>query len=210
MLARQHPELARILNEADIATPDGVPVVWALRSFGYKNQQRVYGPTLMLEICGRAATLGHRIFLYGGRDETLGALRERLHVRFPELQIADAYAPPFRELSSREKSEIEKRIRDSDADIVFVGISTPKQERWMYEHRYSFPGVTLIGVGAAFDFHAGRVRQAPAWMQRNGLEWLFRLMTEPVRLWRRYLLTTPQFLPLWAKQKWLASRRSAS
>lgn len=207
ILAKKDPEIARFLNHADIATPDGMPVVWALRSFGYRNQQRVYGPTLMLEICRRAAALGHRIFLYGGRDETLFALKERLNKRFPDLRIAGAYSPPFRDLTPEEENIIESRIRESDADIVFVGISTPKQERWMHEHRDSFPGVTLIGVGAAFDFHAGRVRQAPGWMQRNGLEWLFRLVTEPVRLWKRYLLTTPQFLPLWAKQKWLTSRR---
>jgi N-acetylglucosaminyldiphosphoundecaprenol N-acetyl-beta-D-mannosaminyltransferase len=210
ILARKDPEIAGFLNGADIATPDGMPVVWALRSFGHNNQQRVYGPTLMLEICGRAAAHTHRIFLYGGREDTLTALEERLTQRFPGLQIAGAYSPPFRELTSQEETAIQARIRESDADIVFVGISTPKQERWMHEHRQCFPGVTLIGVGAAFDFHAGRVPQAPGWMQRNGLEWLFRLMAEPARLWRRYLVTTPQFLPLWAKQKWLTWRRPAA
>jgi N-acetylglucosaminyldiphosphoundecaprenol N-acetyl-beta-D-mannosaminyltransferase len=209
ILAKKDPEIARFLNAADIATPDGMPVVWALRSFGYSNQQRVYGPTLMFEICQRAAALGHRIFLYGGREETLATLTERLVRRFPGLQIAGAYSPPFRELTGDEESAVTVRIRQSDADIVFVGISTPKQERWMYQHRHTFSGVTLIGVGAAFDFHAGRIRQAPKWMQRRGLEWLFRLLTEPARLWRRYLLTTPQFLPLWAKQKWIMSRRSS-
>jgi N-acetylglucosaminyldiphosphoundecaprenol N-acetyl-beta-D-mannosaminyltransferase len=209
MLAKEDPQVARYLNEADIATPDGMPVVWALRSFGYRKQERVYGPALMLEICRCAAAQGHRIFLYGARDETLSALKERLTERFPDLQIAGVYAPPFGEMAPEEDQAVQLRIRDSNADIVFVGISTPKQERWMYEHRYSFPGVTLIGVGAAFDFHAGRVRQAPAWMQRSGLEWLFRLLTEPARLWRRYLLTTPKFLPLWAKQKWFQSHRGA-
>lgn len=208
ILARKDPQVARFLNEADIATPDGMPVVWALRSFGYPNQQRVYGPTLMLEICRRAAAQRHRLFLYGGREETLQLLSDRLIERFPGLQIAGTYSPPFRELTEEEETAIAARIRDSDADIVFVGISTPKQERWMYEHRRAFPGVTLIGVGAAFDFHAGRVRQAPGWMQSRGLEWLFRLTMEPARLWRRYLLTTPQFLPLWLKQRWLMSRRS--
>jgi N-acetylglucosaminyldiphosphoundecaprenol N-acetyl-beta-D-mannosaminyltransferase len=202
ILAKENPEVARFLNEADMATPDGMPVVWALRSFGHRNQQRVYGPTLMLEVCRRAAGMGHRVFLYGGRDETVAVLKKQLIARFPDLQIAGDHSPPFRELTPEEDSTIEAQIRESDADIVFVGIGTPKQERWMYEHRDAFPGVTLIGVGAAFDFHAGRIRQAPAWMQRNGLEWLFRLGVEPGRLWRRYLLTTPQFLPLWAKQKW--------
>lgn len=208
ILARKHPEVARCLNEADIATPDGMPVVWALRSFGYRNQQRVYGPTLMMEICKRAEALGHRIFLYGGRDDTLSGLEAQMKKRFPKLEIAGAYSPPFRDLTAEEARAVEMLIRESDAAIVFVGLGTPKQERWMYERRHSFPGVTMIGVGAAFDFHAGGLRQAPVWMQRRGLEWLFRLMMEPARLWRRYLLITPQFLPLWAKQKWLTSRRS--
>ncbi len=203
MLAREDASVAQAINNADIATPDGMPVVWALRSFGYRHQQRVYGPTLMLRICERAALDGHRIFLYGGREETLAELQRRLPQRFARLQIAGAYSPPFRQLSAEEDKAVQTRILESAADIVFVGISTPKQERWMYEHRESFPGLTLIGVGAAFDFHAGRIRQAPLWMQRNGLEWLFRLLVEPARLWRRYLLTTPRFLPLWAKQKWI-------
>lgn len=201
MVARDDPEFAKILNEADVATPDGMPVVWALRSFGVTGQQRVYGPTLMLRICARAAQSGLRIFLYGGREETLPVLESRLRGRFPGLTIAGSYSPPFRTLAAAEEDCVTKLIRESDADIVFVGIGTPKQERWMYQHRMSFPGMTLIGVGAAFDFHAGRTRQAPAWIQRSGLEWLFRLGAEPSRLWKRYLLITPRFLPLWAIQK---------
>ena len=115
------------------------------------------------------------------------------------------YSPPFRELTAEEKSAVEQQIATSGADIVFVGIGTPKQERWMHQHRPCLAGVTLIGVGAAFDFHAGRTRQAPGWMQHNGLEWLFRLASEPARLWRRYLLITPRFLPLWALQKMRAA-----
>ena len=199
--AYDDPEFARILNTADIATPDGMPVVWALRSFGSSNQQRVYGPTLMLELCQSAALHGHRLFLYGGRNETLALLVNRLQQQFPKLAIAGYYSPPFRPLTREEKDDVRQRILQSDADLVFVGISTPKQEQWMFENRHYFPGVTLIGVGAAFDFHAGRTRQAPPWMQRNGLEWLFRLAVEPTRLWKRYLLTTPRFLPLWAIQK---------
>ncbi len=201
IMAQDDPEIEKILNEADIATPDGMPLVWAMRSFGCRGQQRVYGPTLLFEICREAARSGQRIFLYGGREETLPVLTARLCERFPGLLIAGAFAPPFRPLSEQEDTAVQRMIRESDADIVFVGISTPKQEKWMYEHRYCFPGVTLIGVGAAFDFHAGRTRQAPAWMQRNGLEWLFRLAMEPRRLWRRYILVTPRFLPLWAMQK---------
>jgi N-acetylglucosaminyldiphosphoundecaprenol N-acetyl-beta-D-mannosaminyltransferase len=210
IMAQDDSSVARYINEADIATPDGMPVVWALRSFGENKQQRVYGPTLMLEICRSAEIHGDRIFLYGGREDTLPVLCEKLIDRFPKLQIAGSHSPPFRLATKEEDQEICRSIADSQADIVFVGISTPKQEKWMYEHRDRFPGVTMIGVGAAFDFHAGRTRQAPSWMQRNGLEWLFRLSSEPSRLWRRYLLITPRFIPLWARQRLLEIRRATS
>ncbi len=201
IMARDDREVANVLNHADIATPDGMPIVWALRSLGCRNQPRVYGPTLMLEICRRAAEIGLRIFLYGGRENVLPELTGRLQIKFPGLLIVGSYAPPFRSLTEEEEMGVRQRIIESDADLVFVGISTPKQEKWMYAHRDAFPGVTLVGVGAAFDFHAGRVRQAPNWMQSRGLEWLFRLLMEPRRLWQRYLLVTPRFLPLWAMQK---------
>jgi N-acetylglucosaminyldiphosphoundecaprenol N-acetyl-beta-D-mannosaminyltransferase len=202
IMAKDDPAIAEIINQADVATPDGMPVVWALRSLGAPAQQRVYGPTLMLELCRSAAQHGHRIFLYGATASTLEELENRLKTQYPRLEIAGRFAPPFRALTEAEDRIVEALIRNSQADMVFVGISTPKQERWMYEHRERFPGVTLIGVGAAFDFHAGRTRQAPAWMQRNGLEWLFRMTMEPRRLWKRYVLITPRFLPLWAAQKW--------
>lgn len=127
-------------------------------------------------------------------------LQARLRVRFPDIRIVGSYSPPFRPLTENEDRFVEQQIVASGAEIIFVGISTPKQECWMYGHREKFPGLVMIGVGAAFDFHAGRVRQAPGWMQRNGLEWLFRLTVEPKRLWQRYLLVTPRFLPLWAMQ----------
>jgi N-acetylglucosaminyldiphosphoundecaprenol N-acetyl-beta-D-mannosaminyltransferase len=208
IMAQDDPAIATVLNAADIATPDGMPLVWALRSFGVSGQQRVYGPTLMLELCRDAARTGARIFLYGGREATLPVLCARLQEQFPALQISGSYSPPFRPLTTEENEYVELLIRRADPDLLFVGISTPKQETWMYSHRSAFPGVTMIGVGAAFDFHAGRTRQAPSWMQRNGLEWLFRLLVEPARLWRRYLLITPRFLPLWAMQK-LRSGRAA-
>jgi N-acetylglucosaminyldiphosphoundecaprenol N-acetyl-beta-D-mannosaminyltransferase len=201
MEARKDSGLRSILNDADIATPDGMPLVWALRSFGVANQQRVYGPTLMLVLCEQAARLGHRVFLYGGRPETLEVLRSNLIERFPALKIAGSYSPPFRDLTQDEEYEVQRQIADAAPDLLFVGISTPKQERWMSAHRNLFRRIVMVGVGAAFDFHAGRVQQAPAWMQRNGLEWFYRLTREPARLWRRYLLVTPWFLPLWAMQK---------
>jgi N-acetylglucosaminyldiphosphoundecaprenol N-acetyl-beta-D-mannosaminyltransferase len=208
MEAEEDANVARILNEADAVTPDGMPLVWALRSFGAKEQQRVYGPTLMLELCRAAAERGDRIFLYGGRPETLPALIEKLRAKFPGIVIAGAYSPPFRALTADEELEVQQRIRESDPDLLFVGISTPKQERWMHAHRETAAGAVLLGVGAAFDFHAGRTRQAPAWMQKRGLEWLFRLLMEPARLWRRYLLVTPKFLPRWAWQ-WVTINRLA-
>ena len=201
MTSRQDPEVRRILNEAAIATPDGMPVVWAMRSFGAADQQRVYGPTLMLEMCRDAAAQGHKIFLYGSSPECLEKLQANLRKKFPSIDIVDAYSPPFRPLTPEEDAEIVERIQASGAEIVFVGISTPKQEKWMAAHVDSLPGTVMVGVGAAFDFHADLLRQAPAWMQRNGLEWLFRLVVEPKRLWRRYVLETPRFLPLWAFQR---------
>jgi N-acetylglucosaminyldiphosphoundecaprenol N-acetyl-beta-D-mannosaminyltransferase len=201
MMAVSDRSVRSILNSADIATPDGMPIVWALRSFHVRDQQRVYGPELMLRLCESAAEHGHRIFLYGGRDSTLALLRSNLEARFPDIRICGAFSPPFRPLTQQEDDEVSAMIRESGADIVFVGISTPKQERWMAGQRDRLPGIVMLGVGAAFDFHAGTVRQAPRWMQSNGLEWLFRLYTEPVRLWKRYLLVTPLFLPLWALQK---------
>lgn len=201
MTAVKDPACRKALNRADLATPDGMPVVWALRSFGAGGQRRVYGPNLMLALCGQAARLGHRVFLYGGTSATLALLQQKLRRKFPSLTIAGAYAPPFRPLTADEDAEVTQMIRDSGADLLLVGISTPKQDFWMQDHRAKFPGIVMAGVGAAFNFHAGEVRQAPAWMQNAGLEWCFRLLMEPVRLWKRYLLVTPLFLPLWALQK---------
>jgi N-acetylglucosaminyldiphosphoundecaprenol N-acetyl-beta-D-mannosaminyltransferase len=198
--AREDTELKEILNNADIATPDGMPVVWALRSFGQKRQERVYGPTLMLKLCERAAANGHRVFLYGGTNSTLDRLTVRLGDMLPDLVIAGTYSPPFRALTPAEEEAIRNRIKSAGTDILFVGISTPKQEKWMARQQGALPGTVMVGVGAAFNFHAGEVKQAPLWMQRTGLEWLFRLLSEPKRLWRRYILTTPRFIPYWASQ----------
>jgi len=159
--AQDDCEVRTIFNAADIVAPDGMPVVWALRSFGALAQQRVYGPTAMLRLCEDASKHGHRAFLYGGTDESLRRLSSRLRTRFPSLSIAGTYAPPFRALTEAEDDLAVRRIRESGADLVFVGISTPKQERWMFLHRERLPGTVLAGVGAAFDFHAGRVRHAP-------------------------------------------------
>jgi N-acetylglucosaminyldiphosphoundecaprenol N-acetyl-beta-D-mannosaminyltransferase len=193
-----------------MCTPDGMPLVWALRSFGEKDQQRVYGPTLMLHLLERAEASEHKVFLYGGREDTLQTLCDNLRKRFPKLIISGQYSPPFRPLTETEERNVRQMIADADPDLLFVGISTPKQERWMAEHRDCFPGVIMLGVGAAFDFHAGRVSQAPPWMQARGLEWLYRLVSEPGRLWKRYLLVTPLFLPFWALQKVSLSMHAAA
>jgi len=202
--AHDDAEFQSVLNAADIVSPDGMPIVWALRSFGYKSQERVYGPTAMLSLCEDAERYGHRLFLYGGTERSLSRLVSRLQQHFPRLQVVGAYSPPFRPLTDSEDRALVQALIESDADMVFVGISTPKQERWMADHVYKLPGVVLAGVGAAFDFHAGVVKQAPHRLQRLGLEWLFRLLMEPRRLWRRYVLVTPRFLPLWFWQ-WLTT-----
>ena len=190
-----------ILNQADLTTPDGMPVVWAMRSFGVVGQSRVYGPDLMLTLCASAVEKRHRLFFYGARLETLQMMADKLRDRFPGIEIAGMISPPFRALTDVESEDYARQIRESGADIVFIGLSTPKQENWMIANRGRLPGLVLFGVGAAFDFHAGRVEQAPKWMQRNGLEWFFRLTREPSRLWKRYLLITTVFPPLWALQK---------
>ena len=200
MTAREDPELRHSLNLADVATPDGMPVVWAMRSFGRKEQERVYGPTLMLKLCQRAEQEQHRVFLYGSSEEVLAGLREKLLWKFPAIQFAGSIAPPFRPLTAEEEQDIQQRIREANPDLLFVGISTPKQEKWMTRQQQVLPGMVMVGVGAAFDFHAGRVKQAPKWVQDHGFEWLFRLLSEPKRLWRRYVLVTPMFLPHWALQ----------
>jgi N-acetylglucosaminyldiphosphoundecaprenol N-acetyl-beta-D-mannosaminyltransferase len=201
MTAYKDARCRQVINQADLATPDGMPVVWALRSFGANRQRRVYGPNLMLALCGQAMRLGHRVFLYGGTEDTLARLEHRLRQRFPGLILAGRYSPPFRPLTEEEDAEVTRKIQEARADLLLVGISTPKQDFWMRDHRTKLPGVVMAGVGAAFNFHAGEVKQAPAWMQSRGLEWLYRLAMEPVRLWKRYLLVTPLFLPLWALQR---------
>ncbi len=200
------PEFRALLNQGDIATTDGVPLAWVLRSMGVRRQPRVYGPNLMLALCGQAARLGHRIYLFGGREDVVPELCRVLRKKLPSLEIAGAYAyrdPPRDADSAREAADA---VRQSGADIVFVGFGQPRQEQWMVRHAADLPGAVMVGVGAAFDFHVGRVRQAPVWMQNRGLEWLFRLLTEPRRLWKRYVLLNPLFLLMWALQ-WLGVLR---
>ena len=178
---------------ADMATPDGAPVAWMLRRLGFAGQERINGPDLMWRLCARAATSGRAIYLMGSTDHTLAALQIRLGAQWPTLKIAGARSPPFRQLTMDEERELVDDVNRSGAGLVFVSLGCPKQELWMAKNQARLTGV-MIGVGAAFDFHAGTVRRAPDWMRRRGLEWLHRLCSEPRQLWRRYLITNSAFM----------------
>jgi N-acetylglucosaminyldiphosphoundecaprenol N-acetyl-beta-D-mannosaminyltransferase len=195
MEAHDDPSFRALVNAADLVTPDGMPLVWMLRKLGYPHQERVCGPELTSRVCAEAARRGAPVGFYGGHPEALKALVRNLSARFPGLRVVYAYSPPFRPLTPEEDERVTEEINASGARILFVGLGCPKQEWWMAEHKGRVRAV-MLGVGAAFDFHAGRVRQAPVWMQRAGLEWLFRLVQEPRRLWRRYLKHNPRFLLL--------------
>ncbi|RMH09324.1 MAG: glycosyltransferase [Nitrospirae bacterium] len=186
-------EFRRVVNGADLVTPDGVPLVWTLRLLGVQGQTRVYGPDLTVHVVQAAANAGVPVGFFGGTPEALRGIVQNLETRFPAMQVAYAFSPPFRPLTPEEDDEIVAQINTSGARILFVGLGCPKQERWMAEHLGRIQAV-MLGVGAAFDFHAGTIRQAPSWMQRSGLEWLFRLIVEPKRLWRRYLVNNPRFV----------------
>lgn len=183
----------RVLEQADMATPDGAPVAWMMRRQGAAGQMRVSGPDLMLAYCEHAAANGESIFLLGSTPETLQALQERLLRQWPALRIAGALSPPYRPLSAEEDEAIVRAVNTSGAGTLWVSLGCPKQELWMAAHRGRVQAV-MLGVGAAFDFHAGTLARAPVWMQNRGLEWLHRLCSEPGRLWRRYLVTNSAFM----------------
>jgi N-acetylglucosaminyldiphosphoundecaprenol N-acetyl-beta-D-mannosaminyltransferase len=186
--------LRQIHNRAGLVTPDGMPMVWLLWWHGFRNADRVCGAELMGAVFDEGAVRGWRHYLYGAKQETLDLLEAQLKQRIPDAKIVGRLSPPFRELTTAESAQIVDEINASGADIVWVGLSTPKQERWMSAHRSKLNAAALIGVGAAFDFHAGTVRQAPRVIQRSGFEWLYRLAAEPRRLWRRYSRGVPVFL----------------
>ncbi len=194
MDCQSDPDLRHIFNRASMVTPDGMPVVWICNWLGQHRTERVYGPDLLLEVCANSQANGHRHFFYGGHQGVADQLADVLQKRFPKLQVAGTYSPPFGKLSAEEDARIVDHINQCRPDIVWVGLGSPKQERWMADHVDSLPGIVQIGIGAAFDFHTGRIRQAPFWMQRSGLEWFFRLIMEPRRLWRRYLVGNSLFL----------------
>jgi N-acetylglucosaminyldiphosphoundecaprenol N-acetyl-beta-D-mannosaminyltransferase len=204
--ASRDPRFKNVLGNADMVTPDGMPLAWMLRHLGFAGQQRIDGPDLMLRYCELAARRGDSIYLFGSTEKTLALLSRQLLATSPALRIAGTYAPPFYPPGEEEDRKIVASMNDSGAGVVFVGLGCPKQEKWMAEHRGRV-GAVMIGVGAAFDFHAENVRRAPRWMQSRGLEWLFRLGSEPRRLWKRYLLTNTLFLYHVGRQMLSARRR---
>jgi N-acetylglucosaminyldiphosphoundecaprenol N-acetyl-beta-D-mannosaminyltransferase len=197
-------EFRCVMNQADLVTPDGMPLVWCLRLLGHKHASRVYGPDLTPIVLAMAASSGVTVGFYGGSPATLQRLQRVVAERFPDLRISYAYSPPFRPLTTEEDQKLVEHVNHSGTRILFIGLNTPKQDYWMAAHKGRIDAV-MIGVGAAFDFLAGAKPQAPRWMMRLGMEWLFRLTTEPRRLWKRYLKHNPRFVVLFALQ-WLGLR----
>jgi N-acetylglucosaminyldiphosphoundecaprenol N-acetyl-beta-D-mannosaminyltransferase len=191
-VSREDAEFARILDEAGLVVPDGMPLVWLGRWQGFSHmQRRVYGPELMETFC-RETGSRYRHFFYGGAPgvaEHLARVEQERH----GIQIAGFYCPPFRPLTEKEEMEVQHLVEETRPDVLWVGLSTPKQERWMHQHRHSLRVPVMLGVGAAFDLNTGRLQQAPRWMRENGLEWLFRLCAEPKRLWQRYIVNGSKF-----------------
>ena len=188
--------MRQAVNGAGLATPDGMPLVWLSKWKSRANVNRVYGPDLMLALCQLSVTRGYTHYFYGGAAGIPEQLAKNSKKQFPGLKIAGTCSPPFHPLTAVEQARIVEQINQTAPDILWVGLGTPKQDLWMAAHRPMLSAPVLIGVGAAFDFHTGRIPQAPAWMQRSGLEWLFRLWQEPRRLWYRYLVYNPLFILL--------------
>ena len=194
MEAQRDPSLRGILNGSLMTTPDGMPMVWLGRLAGFRQIDRVYGPDLMLEICRASVELGATHYLYGGNEGVAADLAAKLRARFPEIRIVGTFTPPFRALKADEERRLAHELESLRPDFFWIGLSTPKQERFMAEYRDRLPLNVMVGVGAAFDMHSGRTKQAPRWMQRTGLEWLFRLLQEPRRLFKRYATNNPAFV----------------
>jgi N-acetylglucosaminyldiphosphoundecaprenol N-acetyl-beta-D-mannosaminyltransferase len=190
---------AQIVNQADLVTPDGMPLVWGLKALGIPDASRVCGPALTLTVCEAAARHQVPIALYGGTTESLVSFTAVLKDKFPQIKIVCQISPPFRPLTEAEDAEYTQQLVDSGARILFVGIGCPRQEKWMAAHQGRVPAV-MLGIGAAFNFHSGKVKHAPLWMQNMGLEWFFRLLMEPKRLWKRYFLQNPRFMFLFGMQ----------
>jgi N-acetylglucosaminyldiphosphoundecaprenol N-acetyl-beta-D-mannosaminyltransferase len=207
MVAQRDEEMKRALLGSTLTVPDGMPLVWAANALGENLPHRVYGPELMRRYSQRCATQGHRVWLYGGRDQGhLVQLALRLRQQNPGIKIVGGYAPPFRPLTQEEEDALVEQVNQAKPDVLWVGIGVPKQEKWMAHIRERLEVPVMCAVGAAFDFHAGRISQAPAWMQDRGLEWTYRIAQEPRRLLPRYLYYNPRFLIAFARQ-YLRERR---
>jgi N-acetylglucosaminyldiphosphoundecaprenol N-acetyl-beta-D-mannosaminyltransferase len=192
--AQSDPEFMRILNHAAITVPDGMPMAWVGWLQGHRTMDRVYGPDFMMALCKLSVERGYRNFLYGGKPGVAEQLRKSLLIKFPKLQLVGTYTPPFRALTPEEEEEIVKLVLDSEPHILWVGLGSPKQERFMARYHQRLRVPLLVGVGAAFDFHTGRLQECPDWVKRAGLQWVHRLMQDPKRLWKRYLNCVPAFL----------------
>ena len=195
VMSYENEEYRKIQNGAAMALPDGAPLSSYSRRKGYKQAQRVTGPDLMLELFAISKEKGYRHYFYGATEETLQSMKEVLERDYPGIQIAGMYAPPFRALTPQEDAQIVAKINESRPDFIWIGVGAPKQEEWMYQHMGQLQGV-LIGVGAGFDYLAGYIKRAPRWMQRMSLEWLYRLLQDPKRLWRRYFTSNVKFICL--------------
>lgn len=191
---QSNKEYRDIVNHADMVTPDGMPLVWLGRAAGHRTIDRTYGPDLMRAFCDLSQQKGYKHFLYGGTSESLKQFEEKLISLYPKLNIVGSYAPPFRPAHSVEEDEIIHQINSSGADVIWIGLGSPKQDYWMVDHRKRIHVPVMVAVGAAFDFIAGVKKQAPVWIQRSGFEWLFRLCSEPKRLWKRYLFGNAKFI----------------
>ena len=194
MRSQQDPELSRIHKLAGLVTPDGMPLVWVSRLRGHKTVSRVCGADLVAALCDASQETGHRHYFFGGKSGVAERMAEKLRELFPDLVVAGMATPPFGDVSQKEDDAITRSIVEAKPHVIWVGMSTPRQEYWMRDHVARIPGAVLIGVGAAFDFYAGDVKRAPRWMQQTGFEWLHRLAAEPRRLWRRYLYMAPMFV----------------
>ncbi len=199
MDCQDDPKLRNIFNNSGMTTPDGMSIVWALKAAGHRDVTRVYGPDLMLRVCQISQDAGFIQYLYGGERLVLEALKRNLTDRFPKLKIAGTYSPAFREIGFHEDPAVINQINESGADLIWVGLGSPKQEYWMAQHRELLQAPVIIAVGAAFDFLSGAKKQAPRWVQRSGMEWLFRFLHEPARLWKRYR-RYPRFVSLLIRQ----------
>jgi N-acetylglucosaminyldiphosphoundecaprenol N-acetyl-beta-D-mannosaminyltransferase len=201
MVARNDPEMHDALLRSTMVMPDGMPLVWGVNLLGERLHDRVYGPELMLRYSRRCAERGHRVWLYGGRDQgSLAQLALNLRQHHPGIQVVGGYSPPFRPLTAGEEDAVVEQINEARPDVLWVGIGVPKQEKWMARMRDRLEVPVMCGVGAAFDFHSGRISQAPSWMQERGLEWMYRIAQEPRRLLPRYLWFNPLFVAVLARQ----------